>query len=298
MRLLGLLVFLAPACVVAQALEQTLLWRISTADGRGSGYLYGTVHSRDDRAFQFGDSVLPALDRCAIAAGELDLDKSAQGGLALMTTMRLPDGQKLEDLYRKRDWKRVDASVQEHMGFMAPMAMRLKPMFVLMVLTENAMGGDHPKVLDEYLQLRAREQGHRVIGIETMSEQIAALDAIPLKEQATMLLDHIDHGGYPDELTTMLDAYAAQDLEGLVAAAEKSGSMPDALERALLTDRNTRMVQRMDSVLQVGESVFFLIGAAHLPGPAGLIQGLRAKGHSILPVMSVASKRKEREEER
>lgn len=292
------LALLFPLMGTAQDLEKTLLWRIGSTDGTASGYLYGTVHSKDDRAFQFGDSVLPALDRCRVAAGELDLDRSAQGGLALMTTMRMPDGQRLEDLYRKKDWKRVNAALQEHMGFMAPMATRLKPFFVLMLLTENAMGGEQPAVLDEYLQLRAKEQGHRVIGIETMNEQIAALDAITMKEQAAMLLDHVDHDGYPAEMDAMLDAYAAQDLEGLVEAAERTGSMPDAMERALLTDRNTRIVHRMDSVLRLGESVFFLIGAAHLPGPVGLIQGLRTQGYTVVPVMSVATKPEGIEEER
>ena len=52
-----------------EELEHSLLWRISTPGVERASYLYGTVHSRDQRAYQFGDSVLPALDRCAIVAG-------------------------------------------------------------------------------------------------------------------------------------------------------------------------------------------------------------------------------------
>ena len=43
----------------------------------------------------------------------------------------------------------------------------------------------------------------------------------------------------------------------------------------------------MDTLLQKGEPVFFLIGAAHLPSPLGLIHGLRAKGYVVEAVMSV-----------
>lgn len=298
MRKWLLVLVLLPQVYAAQDLAKTLLWRIEPPGGEVPSYLYGTVHSKDDRAFQFGDSVLPALDRCAIAAGELDLDRSAQSGLALMTTMRLPDGKTLEDFYSKREWKRVHVMLEDRMGFMAPMAKRIKPFFVLMLLTENAMGGERPHVLDEFLQLRAREHGQRVIGLETMDEQIAALDAMSLKEQAAMLLDHVDHDGYPGEMDAMLEAYAQQDLEGLMDAAQQSGGMSDAMEAALLTSRNTRMVHRMDSLLQQGESVFFLIGAAHLPGTAGLIEGLRKKGYAVVGVKSAVAAPARREEGR
>jgi hypothetical protein len=214
-----------------------------------------------------------------------------------MTTMRLPDGKTLENLYSKREWKRVNAMLDERMGFMAPMAKRIKPFFVLMLLTESAMGGTQPHVLDEFLQLRAREQGKRVIGLETMAEQVAALDAISLKEQAAMLLDHVDHDGYPGEMDVMLDAYARQDLDALMAAAAQGGGMSVAMQEALLTSRNGRMVHRMDSLLRTGETAFFLVGAAHLPGGAGLIEGLRKEGYAVTGVMGTMRGPALREEE-
>ncbi|MBL7951584.1 MAG: TraB/GumN family protein [Flavobacteriales bacterium] len=287
MRIALAFLLFAPLYGAAQDLEPTLLWRITTPGIPASSYLYGTVHSKDDRAYQFGDSVLPALDRCAVAAGELDLSTAnAEMGMALLTTMRMSGDRKLEDLYKKKDWKRVDAAIQEGMGFMAPMTMRMKPFFVMALLTENAMDGDQDQVLDEFLQQRAKANGQRVMGIETVKEQMAAVDAIPIEEQAAMLLDHVDHKGYQDQMDAMLDVYARQDIEQLIDVAEKTGTMPDSFERSLLTERNARMVQRMDKLLRDGGSIFFLIGAAHLPRPDGLIAGLRAQGHTVEAVIS------------
>lgn len=291
MRAFALLPLFFVHLVPAQdPLPHSLLWRIQASGTSAASYLYGTVHSKDDRAFQFGDSVLPALDRCAIAAGELDLSADKELGKALFTTMRLPNGQKLVDLYKKKEWSRVEAAMKDELGFMAPMLSSLKPFFVLAILTENQMnagGGEQTMVLDQYLQHRALNNGKRVIGIETAAEQIAAIDAVPLKVQATMLLDHVDNGGHPGAMDEMLNAYARQDLEALMAEGEKAGGMPAEFERALLTERNHRMVERMDTLLQKGEPVFFLIGAAHLPSPLGLIHGLRAKGYVVEAVMSV-----------
>lgn len=294
MRSTALLAFLVPFLLSAQEpLAHSLLWRISTPGVARPSYLYGTVHSRDERAYQFGDSVLPALDRCAVVAGELDLGAEQQMAMAMLTTMRIPDGKKLEDLYKKREWARVETMMKERLGPMAPLLFSVKPFFVMAMFSEAEMGDDHPLVLDQYLQRRGTSNGQRVIGIETMSEQLAAIDAIPLDEQARMLLDHVDHQGYPGTTDAMLEAYARQDLEALMEVGEQAGGMPEELERSLLTERNARMVQRMDSLLRAGEPIFFLIGAAHLPAPHGLIAGLRAQGHTVEAVISTYTPVKE-----
>lgn len=182
--------------------------------------------------------------------------------------------------------------MMDQIGFMAPMLSSLKPFFVLALLTENDMNdgeGEQQVVLDQFLQQRASANGQRVIGIETVTEQIAAIDAVPLKVQAAMLLDHVDNGGHAEAMDALLDAYARQDLDALMEEGEKAGGMPEEFERSLLTERNARMVDRMDPLLRAGEPVFFLIGAAHLPSPTGLIQSLRDKGHVVEAVISTRS---------
>jgi uncharacterized protein YbaP (TraB family) len=202
--------------------------------------------------------------------------------------MRMPDGKQLEDLYTKRQWKKVKAKLEERLGGGASMAMGIKPFFVMAMLTETEMDGEGSEVLDQYLINTAKANGQRIMGIETVVEQMSALDRMSLKEQAAMLLDHLEHDGYTDEMDEMLDAYAAQDLERLMVAAEQGGSMSREMESALIRERNTRMVHRMDSLMTLGESAFFLIGAAHLPGPTGLINGLRAKGYRVVAVLPKA----------
>jgi uncharacterized protein len=287
MRSTALFAALVPFFLFAQEkLAHSLLWRITTPGVARPSYLYGTVHSRDERAYQFGDSVLPALDRCAVVAGELDLGAEQQMAMAMLTTLRMPEGKMLQDLYKKREWARVETMMKDRLGPMAPLLYSVKPFFVLATFSEAEMGDDRPLVLDQFLQRRGTSSGQRVIGIETMSEQLAAIDAIPLDEQARMLLDHVDHQGYPGTTDAMLDAYARQDLEALLTIGEQAGGMPEELERSLLTERNTRMVQRMDTLLRAGEPIFFLIGAAHLPTVDGLIAGLRAQGHTVEAVIS------------
>ena len=269
---------------IPQGTPHSLLWRI-TGGGENPSFLFGTVHSRDSRAYQYGDTVRAALNSVSVVAGELDLTNPAADALGLINSMMLPEGQKLEDLYKKKDWALIEAELKEKIGPMAVMTYRMKPFFVLAMLTEAGMQADEEKVLDDHLLSTAKENGQRVIGMETMKEQMAAMDAMGVKEQAGLLLDHVKNNGYEAELSEMMDAYAAQDLDAIMKISESSGTMTGPMEKALITDRNERMVHRLDSMMTAGEDIFFAVGAAHLPGDKGLIQLLRAKGYTVEPVI-------------
>ncbi len=272
--------------VLAQdTLPNALLWRVESTEGGLAGYVFGTIHSRDDRAFQFGDSLLPALYKCPQVAGELDPSEVASSSMALLSRMQLPAGGHLQDLYSKRDWKKVSAALEAKLGPMATMMHRTKPLFILAMLTEMDMSGTHERVLDDHLLHMAAENGQQVSGLETVAEQVSALDALPLKQQAALLLEHVRHpeAGW-EQLERMHEAYAEQDLQRLMTLVQETGALPEELERSLLDERNARMVQRMDVLMRIGDACFFAVGAAHLPGASGVITGLRGSGWRVVAV--------------
>ncbi|MBL8010033.1 MAG: TraB/GumN family protein [Flavobacteriales bacterium] len=267
----------------AQPLPHSLLWRISGPGITAPAYVLGTVHSRDARAYQGNDSLWTAMAACAEVVGELDNEAAAKGGLAVLSAMQMPGGKALADLYRKKDLERVRDALQEHLGLMALASDRMKPFWSMALLTETLMRNDSALVLDEAVQARARRSGRTVSGLETMQEQLAAIDAIPLEDQAAMLLEMVRNGLYRGSIERMMDAYARQDLEALEAVV-REGGMPSSMDAALLAERNGRMADRMAARLAEGCSCFFAIGAAHLPGAGGVLDRLRGKGFLLTPV--------------
>lgn len=279
----------AAAVLGAQPGDKALLWTISRPGVENVSYVYGTVHSKDDRAFVFVDGVERAMRSVNTVAGELDLNQAGQQATALMGRMMMPDGGRLQDLYSKKEWSLVDAYLKAELGFMAPLVQRMKPFFVMSTLTEQAMGGTRPQVLDDHLMKHARAQGHRTIGLESIDEQLRAMDVLSLNEQAQLLLQHVKENGQRKLLEEMMDAYVQQDLATLMRVSAESGSMPPKLEKALLTDRNQTMAHRMDSVVRADGSAMFLVGAAHLPGLDGVLQLLAAKGYAVSPASIAAA---------
>lgn len=282
--IVGLIPFL-PIWAQAQDVPNALLWSISGKGLPANSFVYGTVHSKDDRAFTYVDAVESHMRSVSTVAGELDLANATVNSMAVMGMMMMPDGKTLEDLYSKKEWKEVEARLKADLGIMAAMVMRMKPFFAMATMSENAMREDRAKMLDDHLLSHAKANGHRTFGLETVAEQMRAMDVLPLKEQAAMLLDHVRNEGYDELLEGLMNAYARQDLNALVEITEKgAGGIPKKMEKALLTDRNKTMAHRMDSVMRADNGALFLVGAAHLPGEQGVLQLLRGRGFVVEPV--------------
>ncbi len=285
-RWIPLFFFLLSLSALAQETPRTLLWRIGGGGLQRCSYLYGTVHSTDERAFRFGDSVAVVAGKVDVVAGELDMQEDGEEALALMDLLRMPDGKHLKDLYRRRDWRKVEAALKEQLGYRATFVMRIKPCFVIAMLTEYDVPTERTEMLDDDLMSTARSNGQRVMGLETPEEQVRAMDVLTLEQQAAMLLDHVVSGGDDAAYDDILDAYAEQDLDRLMAISMERGGMPEALERTLIVERNVHMAERIEAIIKRGETGFFAVGAAHLPRDTGLIALLKGKGYSVEPVFS------------
>lgn len=283
MRLLGLSAFFLPLLGWAQSPSEGLLWRI---DGQGlshPSFVVGTVHSRDARAFQQVPLLLELLQKQDALAGELDLTSGVEGlaGISPMAMM-LPADTSLADLLPPEKVDQVGQALTSHLGAMAFMADRLKPFYIMGLLSQEAMRNDSAVVLDQYLQIKAVELGKDVVGVETVEEQMRAVDALSLQEQADMLVDLLEHDLYQAEMEQMMEAYAAEDLEALARIAEEA-SASEAMNTHLLEQRNQLMAIRLDSLMQGGRTFLFALGAAHLPGPTGVLARLQTMGYRAEP---------------
>jgi uncharacterized protein YbaP (TraB family) len=286
MRLFLLFVAGLWACgALAQQNVSALFWRIVPPSGAEPSYLYGTVHSANDLAYNFVDHVLPRMDSVHTVAGELDPEALSGASLSLMSAMMLPAGMEVEDLYRRRKDKAfVREEMRRQLGPMAPMFTRMKPFYIMASMNEDNLPKHNAQLLDAHLLGEAGRRGRHVIGLETMLEQLQAINVLSLEKQAEMLLDHLRKDGHRDDMVRMLEAYAAQDMRTLREVGDASGGLPAELERSLIADRNRVMAHRIDSVIRADVTAMFLVGALHLIGPEGLVTLLADVGYTLQPI--------------
>jgi uncharacterized protein YbaP (TraB family) len=130
----------------------------------------------------------------------------------------------------------------------------------------------------------AKKAGKKVIGIETVAEQLAALNTLSYKEQADMLIQEVDSFQVnKNSGTEVLKYYLTQDLDSL-SATDGDAQKSDKFYKALVVDRNERMANRIAEFIKK-QSTFIAIGALHLPGNLGVINRLRKKGFTVEPVI-------------
>ena len=87
-----------------------------------------------------------------------------------------------------------------------------------------------------------------------------------------------------NEMNELIDTYASGSLDSLYAL-YKDKELSNSFQRALVTDRNHRMADRIAERL-AGKNLrmFVAIGALHLPSEEGVIDLLRKKGYSVTPI--------------
>ncbi len=90
----------------AHAQNNSLLWEITGNGLTDTSYLYGTIHIRDKRVFNLGDSTYYAINRTKALFGELNLqDKAAMKEHA--SELMMPAGTTLESLISAADYALV-----------------------------------------------------------------------------------------------------------------------------------------------------------------------------------------------
>ena len=260
---------------------QSLLWNVSGKKMKSPSYLYGTIHIQDARVASFDTTVLNALNRCEAFAVEVLLDEIDMRGI--QKAMMMPEGKSLNTLLSQEDFALLDSICKSKLGVSAIFMNGMKPFFVSSTLQQLDLRQDAEDALDLFLLKRARECGKVCYGLEEYMDQIRAIDAISLEDQADMLRQFLhDTAQVSQDFEDMLEAYLRFELDSLEKMT-KDTALPKKFEKVLVSKRNVTMAKRFVAIS--GEhTLFCAVGAAHLAGKKGLITLLRKKGYTVEPV--------------
>ncbi len=259
-----------------------LLWKIE-AGGLQPSYLFGTIHSDDPRVTKLPKAVKQAFDRSGSFTMELIADGA--GIVAMAEAMFFNDGRTLESVLGKTLYAETRAALLEQ-GLPTRGIEKKKPWAIIMTLsTPRPRSG---LFLDLALQVKATFQEKPTYGLESMQEQIAVFDGMPIPDQIKLLKEMLRiHRQVKEQLEELVQAYLARDLARLMKIVHKFKPDDDRVYRTmmdrLLTKRNKIMAERMKTRLQEGNA-FVAIGAGHLPGEQGVLHLLELSGYRVTAV--------------
>lgn len=273
--------------VGAQTTDKTLLWRISGKSMPRPSYLYGTIHLKTRKLFNFPDSLYTALDNTEVFALEINPD-SLNGSLTeylekvinKKDTKKKKKEKKLSEILTPSELRTLRENLPKDSDI-DPEELTVKQAIFMKdrLARHRERKDDMATFVDAYLYRIARDKGKYIAGLERMEDQLSLLE--------DTVLDHVDpkkvasyFDGSMSVEDRMVQLYMDKDLDGLQRV---TGMMSEEQEDAMLNVRNKTMLRSMDSILQ-HHSLFAAVGALHLPGGKGLISLLRQKGYKVDPV--------------
>jgi uncharacterized protein YbaP (TraB family) len=267
----------------ATRFEHGLLWRLSR-DGAPASHVFGTIHIIDPRVAEPPVAALDALAASRSFAMELVTDVAVDD--RLFDHEELWGGRRLEPLIGAEAYARVRTLLADQ-GVPERAIERMKPWAAMMSIA-RAGTRDASLALDRRLLGAARARRLRIQPLESLEEQVASFDTVPLATQIALLMHVLDHRDVLEgETEATIRAWLDGNLAELAQYPERMerrfpglGRHYRELVRHLIHNRTVLMHFRLALPLRTGR-VFVAIGALHLQGAKGLLAMLESDGYRV-----------------
>lgn len=258
-----------------------LLWKVT--QGQRTLYLLGSMHALKESDYPLDSSVYSALR--AVDQVYLELSSESMTDPEQIAYMlragTLPMGRTLQQVLQLSTWQALGAFAAKR-GIPLSSLQGMQPWMVASVVTTSQMkeqGFDASIGLDEHIRQRAIAAGKRVLGLETLREQIALFanwDAATQEQFLAEALDDTAHDG--DALNRLYTHWRSGNADALAQdfLDDMRASSPEMYGQ-LLVQRNLAWMPVLLAYLsQPGQGqALVVVGAGHLVGPDGLVQLMR-----------------------
>jgi uncharacterized protein YbaP (TraB family) len=260
-----------------------IFWQITKPGSRDTSYLLGTYHlASADRVAKL-PRVMRAFRKSKIVVGEMLMDGASVTSVLPHVMATRPLRQLLSD----SEYHFLDSAMQSAIGPEWQMAQALKPIAIYVMLSmqdaateDTSSTMDFSSAMDLYFQTEGRAQHKKVFGLETAEEQAAILfDSIPEPRQAQGLLEYMHNRDTEDSSARQLE----EDYYNGVVAEDLVLEGMEKTERGVLLDhRNARWLAVLPKYVK--QHAFIAVGAGHLGGALGLVEGLKKMGYTLKPL--------------
>lgn len=261
-----------------------LLWKAQT--DAGTVYLLGSFHLLTAADYPLASSVEAAYADAEALLFEVDpaAMTSPKTAETMQSMARFSDGKTLREVISDD----TEAKLATFLGSEAAVAASdpFEPWFLGMNLAVMALvnaGLDPSLGLDQHFMQRAKADSKPATGLETIEEQLGALDGAPMAEQEVMLNEAL--APLPEmrkDIDEMHAIWRAGDAAGIERVtdekmAEKTPRMFEMLNR----ERNQRWLPKVEALLAAEDDHLVIVGAMHLVGEEGLVEQLGKRGIAV-----------------
>jgi uncharacterized protein YbaP (TraB family) len=256
---------------------------------RNTVYLAGSVHMLKQAESQLPPAFERAYTESEALVMEIDLDDldPAVAVAWMMENGINADGATLRETIGEPLHAKV-ASAAGELGVPIEGLQQFEPWVITLTLVERAYvkaGFDSESGVEKQLARRAGADKKPITGLETLEQQLGALDTLSAKEQRSFLEQTVaELGNLEEETRDLFAAWRTGDAKRLATLLTDEFREYPVLYRALVTQRNALWMPQIEKLLREKDDYLVVVGALHLVGDDGLLELARARGLKPAPV--------------
>jgi uncharacterized protein YbaP (TraB family) len=287
-RLRKLPILAAVLLLSSGAAADPAAWQIAAGEAT-TIWLLGSVHYLRDQDYPLPGNVDVLYDRADQLVMEIDLDDldPSVAQSRFMQAALLPPPTGLRSVLSPAVYADT-AALADELGLDLAALDRFEPWLVALTLMDLGMsrlGYRADRGLEQTLVQRARRDGKPVIGLETLSDQIAIFDGLSDADQQTLLAQTLDElRTTTDDMNELIDAWRSGTLDTLTEKLSASFRDFPRLYQTLVVERNRRWIDELERLATQRGNFLVVVGALHLTGDDNVIEMLRQRGIQAVPV--------------
>ncbi len=281
-NLLALLFVLPYSVPAQQKTTSSLLWKISGKGLKQPSYIFGTFHIMCKSDFTISPALEEKIKTSKQFYGELDLDDPGMQ-MRLLSKMRL-QGTSIDKLLGEHDYKAVCDSFQRITGMSFQFFNQFSPFMSMSLLAISSIKcTDRIQPETAFMDI-AKNHQLPVLGLETIDDQLNAINAQPIDSQVLALKNTVlKYDSVQQMMIKMIRVYKQNNTDKIYRFIMDNSGSSD-FETAMLITRNKNWIPVIQKAVTEKPS-FFAVGAGHLGGKQGVIALLKKEGYTLTPVL-------------
>ncbi|BBN83097.1 hypothetical protein PA25_30820 [Pseudoalteromonas sp. A25] len=250
-------------------------------------HLFGTVHVGTADMQKLPKQVLKAIESSELIAVEVDLDSLSASQIQQISApfMLLPEGTALADVMNPTHYQKLKHYLSTA-GLSISRFHRHRPWAVMITLLQmeyKKLGFSEQYGIDKQVLTYSKKLRKKVIGLETLQQQLAMLSALEIQNEAMFeeTFEHLDDINF--YFLDLVNAWKAGDMNKLsqyYARSFDDSTYGKYSEQVMLVERNKQWLETLSALLRK-QPTFIAVGALHLPEQHGLINLLKQAGFKV-----------------
>lgn len=287
--------FTALCCILFGTAKAQIFYKVEGNGLESPSYIFGTHHLAPLSVVDSIPGCWDAFRNARQVVGEIDLTADQTSlAMKMQPFMVAPQDSTLSKVIAPEDFTRINEEFKKWApmpGMELSMLDMMKPMVVssmvsVQMVMKNLPGFNPAEQLDTYFLSQGKNTGKTVRSLETPEFQAELLYGFePISSQAEHLVELLDDPDKMVEQTQKMNkAYLSQDIDALYQMMNEEKDKSSLFAEKLINMRNANWIKELPAIF-AQEPAFVAVGALHLPGEQGVLEGLRKAGYTVTPIM-------------